>query len=171
MTRVIRRATIVAAALMLASVATVAAKEGPVTEPSPTGTIEFEAGAPCAFAVRVEPVIDEVMVTTWPERPNGDVYQIYSGRLIGLATNLATGETLRFDNSGALHAVFHADGSFEVRYAAPSLMWNFAEEPGRDGLWILKRGSASEMYDADGNLTAQRLPGRGALTDLCARLA
>ena len=173
MKRAIQRATILAATLLLAGVGMTtasAAKPGGVTEPSPNGVIEFGPDGPCTFPIRIEPLEDDVTVTSWPEKPNGDVLEVYSGHLIALATNLDSGETLRFDNSGALHAVFHADGSLDVRYSAPGLLWNFDGEPGRDGLWILTRGSASESYDPDFNLIGQRLPGKGALLDLCAAL-
>jgi hypothetical protein len=173
MKRAIQRATILATTLLLAGVGmstTAAGKPGGVTEPSPNATVAFEAGEPCAFPVLVEPIEDDFSVTTWPEKPNGDVVQVYSGHAIALATNLTSGDTLRFDNSGPLYAVFHADGSADVRYGAPSVLWNLAEEPGRDGLWVLKRGSASEAYDQDFNLIGQRLPGGGALLDLCAAL-
>ena len=174
MKRAIQRATILAAILLLAGVGmgtASAAKPGGVTEPSPSGPIEFGAGDVCTFPVRVDPVIDEVHITTWPAKPNGDVIQIIAGQLVSVATNLDSNKTLRFDTSGALRADFHADGTIDVRYGAPSLLWNLAEEPGRDGFWILARGSASESYDADFNLTGQRLPGGGALVDLCAALS
>jgi len=173
MKRAIHRATILAATLLLAGVGmstASAAKPGGVTEPSPNGVIEFGPDGPCTFPIRIEPIEDDVTVTAWPAKPNGDVVEVYSGHLIAVATNLDTGESLRFDNSGALYATFHADGSFDVRYGAPSLMWNFAGEPGRDGLWILKRGSAFEAYDTESSLVRQRLPGKGALLDLCAAL-
>jgi len=173
MKRAIQRATILATTLLLVGVgmsAVSAAKPGGVTQPSPNGVIEFGADGPCTFPIRIEPLEDAVTVTSWPAKPNGDVVEVYSGRLIAIATNLDTGDTLRFDNSGALNAVWHADGSLDLRYGAPSLVWNFDGEPGRDGLWILKRGSVSEAYDADFNLTGQRLPGKGALVDLCAAL-
>ena len=173
MKRAIQRATILAASLLLAGVGmstASAAKPGGVTEPSPNGVIEFGPDGPCTFPIRIEPVEDDVTVTSWPEKPNGDVVEIYSGHLTALATNLDSGETLRFDNSGPLYAVFHADGSADVRYGAPGLLWNFAGEPGPDGLWLLTRGSATEAYDADFNLIGQRPPGSGALLDLCQAL-
>ena len=173
MKRAIQRATVLAATLLLAGVGmstASAAKPGGVTEPSPNGVIEFGPEGPCSFPIRIEPTEDDVTVTTWPEKPNGDVVQIYSGHLIAVATNLDTGDSLRFDNSGSLYATFHADGSAVVRYGAPGLLWNFDTEPGRDGLWIVQRGSATETYDPDFNLIGQRLPGKGALLDLCAAL-
>src|SRR4029077_17416045 len=87
-----------------------AAKPGGVTERSPSAVLDFAAGEPCAFPIHVEPAEDSVTVTTWPEKPNGDVLQIYSGHLVAIVTNVMSGKTLRYENGGSIHVVFHGDG-------------------------------------------------------------
>ena len=96
MKRAIQRATILAATLLLAGVGMTgasAAKPGGVTEPSPNGVIEFGSDGPCTFPIRIEPIEDDVTVTAWPAKPNGDVVEVYSGHLIAVATNLRHGES------------------------------------------------------------------------------
>ena len=64
-------------------------------------------------------MIDELFATTWSARPNGDVISWYHGRATARAIDLATQKSFEFDNSGSLLAVFHADGSVDVRYDGP----------------------------------------------------
>jgi hypothetical protein len=168
MRRIIRNATLMAICIVFAGVGTAAANGGPTTEPAPSSPLEFAAGDPCAFGVRLEPIQDSVVVRTWPARANGDIIQIYSGTLKSKATNTDTGRSIRFDNSGSARVVLHADGTADIEYSSPSVIWNLAEELGRDGLWLTLLGHTYEHYDADFNLISQRLAvGR---LDLCRAL-
>ncbi|KKJ98026.1 hypothetical protein [Micromonospora sp. HK10] len=121
-----------------ASAATVDSAPG-AWEPAPQEAFELPAGARCEFAVRVEPIVDEVRKLTLATYPDGSPKrELYTGALIDRVTNLETGATSTADASGTSLVVYGTDGSMTWYVTGPVLL-GFRENGGSlpKGLWIV----------------------------------
>ncbi|MGY0005191.1 hypothetical protein [Micromonospora sp. I033] len=108
-------------------------------EPAPQEAFEMPAGARCDFAVRVEPIVDEVRKLTLSTYPDGSPKrELFTGTLIDRVTNLETGATSTADASGTSLVVYGTDGSMTWYVTGPVLL-GFRENAGSlpKGLWIV----------------------------------
>ncbi|WBB74126.1 hypothetical protein O7602_00750 [Micromonospora sp. WMMD1128] len=107
--------------------------------PAPQEAFEMPAGARCEFAVRVEPIVDEVRKLTLATYPDGSPKrELFTGALIDRVTNLETGATSTADASGTSLVFYHTDGSMTWYVSGPVLL-GFRENAGSlpKGLWIV----------------------------------
>ncbi|MEU9828247.1 hypothetical protein [Micromonospora chersina] len=133
----------VVAAVVAALPGTASAASGDIApgawEPAPQAAFEMPAGARCDFAVRVEPIVDEVRKLTLATYPDGSPKrELYTGTLIDRVTNLETGATSTADASGTSMVVYGTDGSMTWYVTGPVLL-GFRENAGSlpKGLWIV----------------------------------
>ncbi|MEU1839765.1 hypothetical protein [Micromonospora chersina] len=108
-------------------------------EPAPQAAFELPAGARCDFAVRVDPIVDEVRKLTLATYPDGSPKrELFTGALIDRVTNLETGATSTADASGTSLVVYGTDGSMTWYVTGPVLL-GFRENGGSlpKGLWIV----------------------------------
>ncbi|MFD6612683.1 hypothetical protein ACFWDN_23095 [Micromonospora chalcea] len=121
-------------------------------EPAPQAPFELPAGARCEFAVRVEPIVDEVRKLTLATYPDGAPRrELFTGALINRVTNLETGATSTADASGTSLVDYRTDGSMTWYVTGPVLL-GFRENAGTlpKGLWIVDgqfRVEFSPTYD------------------------
>ncbi|MEU1686050.1 hypothetical protein [Micromonospora sp. NPDC005707] len=116
-------------------------------EPAPQEAFELPAGARCDFAVRVEPIVDEVRKLTLATYPDGSPKrELFTGALIDRVTNLETGATSTADASGTSLVVYGTDGSMTWYVTGPVLL-GFRENAGSlpKGLWIVDGQFAVEF--------------------------
>ncbi|GAB3388057.1 hypothetical protein RMN56_13545 [Micromonospora halotolerans] len=116
-------------------------------EPAPQEAFEMPAGARCDFAVRVEPIVDEVRKLTLATYPDGSPKrELFTGTLIDRVTNLETGATSTADASGTSLVVYGTDGSMTWYVTGPVLL-GFRENAGSlpKGLWIVDGQFAVEF--------------------------
>ena len=91
----------------------------PTRSPFTFETIEFPAGEFCSFAVLIDFPAQHYIATTFPPKPNGDVVEIQTGRVIARYTNLSTGTSVTYNISGPTILTFHADGSVTLELPGP----------------------------------------------------
>jgi hypothetical protein len=146
-----------AAALVATVPAPASAARGDIApgawEPAPQPGFEQPAGARCAFAVRVEPIVDEVRKLTLSTYPNGSPKrELYQGALIDRVTNLETGATATVDASGHAMIDHGADGSMTWYVTGPVLI-GFRENAGSlpKGVWLI-----DGQFDIEFATTGQR---------------
>ncbi|SCL14577.1 hypothetical protein GA0070624_0465 [Micromonospora rhizosphaerae] len=132
-----------AAALVAAAPTAASAASGDIApgawEPAPQPGFETPAGARCDFAVRVEPIVDEVRKLTLATYPDGSPKrELYQGALIDRVTNLETGATSTADASGSALVDYGTDGSMTWSVTGPVLL-GFRENGGSlpRGVWIV----------------------------------
>ncbi|MFG1675609.1 hypothetical protein [Micromonospora sp. NPDC049282] len=107
--------------------------------PAPQEAFELPAGARCEFAVRVEPIVDEVRKLTLASYPDGSPKEeLFTGALIDRVTNVETGATATADASGTSLVRYRTDGSMTWYVTGPVLL-GFRENAGTlpKGLWIV----------------------------------
>lgn len=107
--------------------------------PAPQATFEVPAGARCDFAVRLEPIVDEVRkLTLWTYPDGSPKRELYQGALLEKVTNLETGATSTADASGSALIDYGTDGSMTWYVTGPVLL-GFGENGGSlpKGLWIV----------------------------------
>jgi hypothetical protein len=134
--------------------------------PAPSAPWEREAGVICDFAVRSEPVVDEVMMRVLEADANGTPTKVvYTGDLVVRLTNLETGASTEADASGDAVVEYHADGSQTWYVRGPVLMG------GRDtggnlprGFWLID-GVFTADITATGEKTVTML--HGTQHDVC----
>ncbi|MFE9693497.1 hypothetical protein [Micromonospora sp. NPDC005806] len=131
-----------------------------VWEPAPQSPFELPAGARCDFAVKVEPIVDEVRKLTLSTYPDGSPKrELYEGDLIDRVTNLETGATSTADASGTAMIDYGTDGSMTWYVTGPVLI-GFKENGGSlpKGLWIID-GQFVIQFSATGQKTLTMLHG------------
>ncbi|MEV1332964.1 hypothetical protein AB0J20_25720 [Micromonospora costi] len=107
--------------------------------PAPQEPFEQPAGARCDFAVRVEPVVDEVRKLVLAVYPDGSPRrELYTGALISVVTNLETGASTEVDASGTSFVEYGTDGSMTWHVTGP-VLFGFRENGGSlpRGLWVI----------------------------------
>ncbi|WP_343444689.1 hypothetical protein [Micromonospora schwarzwaldensis] len=132
-------AVVTAVAAALPGPASAAARAPGAWVPAPQEAFELPAGARCAFAVRVEPIVDEVRKLTLATYPDGSPKrELFTGALLDRVTNLETGATSTADASGTSLVVHGTDGSMTWYVTGPVLL-GFRENAGTlpKGLWIV----------------------------------
>ena len=96
----------------------------PTRSPVPFETIEFPAGEFCGFAVLLEFPVAQVIAKTFPPKPNGDIVELQTGRVVARFTNLSTGTSITYNISGPVRFTFHADGSVTLELPGPQGVFN-----------------------------------------------
>ena len=130
----------------------------PTRSPVPFETIEFPAGTFCSFAVLLEFPAAQVIAKTFPPKPNGDLVEIQTGRVVARYTNLSTGTSTTYNISGPVFIVTHTDGSVTLKL------------PGPQGfLGSINWGQVVLEISPDGELTFIKQTGHAE--DICAALA
>jgi hypothetical protein len=86
---------------------------------------EFAAGELCSFAVLLEFPVNQYIAKTFPPKPNGDVVEIQTGRVVARFTNLSTGTSVTYNISGPTILTFHPDGSLTIEAPGPQVIFNF----------------------------------------------
>ncbi|MCW3841643.1 hypothetical protein ONA70_16200 [Micromonospora yasonensis] len=167
-------ATLAAAALVAAGPAPASAASVDIApgawEPAPQAPFELPAGARCDFAVRMQPIVDEVRGLTVSTYPDGSPERVlYQGPLIGRLTNLETGATTTADASGSARVEYGTDGSMTWYVTGPVLV-GFRENGGNlpKGLYIID-GEYILAFSPNGVKTLTMR--HGTVHDLCTELA
>jgi hypothetical protein len=150
------------------TVASTAIRDGWV--PAPSAPWEREAGVICDFAVRSEPVVDEVMMLVLETDASGSPTKVvYTGDLVVRLTNLETGASTEADASGDAVVEYHEDGSMTWYVRGPVLFG------GRDsggnlprGFWLVDGVYTAEITST-GEKTVTML--HGTQHDLCTDIA
>ncbi|MGH3648118.1 MAG: hypothetical protein ACRDTM_13215 [Micromonosporaceae bacterium] len=138
-------------------------------EPAPSSPVTAPAGTRCDFAVRLEPIIDDVQRRVLERHPDGSVKrEEYKGPLVDRVTNLDTGDSIEVNISGHAFVDYHSDGSFTWTWDGPVLMgFGAGQSNHAPGLYVLT--GEYEVHFADGNRTVRRAD--GTEQDLCAALS
>lgn len=149
-------------ALSLSSVQ-LALGAGPTRDPAPFDPITFPAGLVCAFPVRVEPARNGATLKAYA---NGRI--LVTGAFVARATNVVSGKSITFNNSGAVTLTPNADGSLSIDARGQLLFFFFAEDLG--GARLLRTtGLIQETLSANNVVTAFTHSG-GAEENLCETL-
>ena len=130
----------------------------PTRSPVPFETIEFPAGEFCSFPVLLEFPAAQIIAKTFPPKPNGDVVEIQTGRVIARYTNLSTGTSITRNISGPVRFTFHADGSVTLELPGPQGFFN-----------SINYGRIVIEFSPDGMGTIIKQTGHAE--DICAALA
>jgi hypothetical protein len=128
----------------------------PTRSPVTFETIEVPAGQFCSFAVLIEFPAQKYVAKTFPPKPNGDVVEIQTGRLIARYTNLSTGTSVTYNISGPTIITFHADGSVTLELPGPqgfvgSINWGrivIEFSPDGEGTIVKQTGHAVDFCAA-----------------------
>ncbi|MEV4417209.1 hypothetical protein [Catellatospora sp. NPDC049609] len=107
--------------------------------PAPQPGYEQPAGARCDFAVRSEPILDEVRKLVLDTYPDGSPKrELYAGDLLVRYVNLATGASVEVDLSGTAMIDYGTDGSM-TWYAVGPASFGFRENGGNlpRGIWVI----------------------------------
>ncbi|HEX6685999.1 MAG TPA: hypothetical protein VF062_24695 [Candidatus Limnocylindrales bacterium] len=107
--------------------------------PAPQEAFELPAGARCDFAVKGQPVVDEVRKLVISSNPDGTPQrELFVGDLIVEVTNTETGAKTLADASGSALVEHHADGS-QTWFAVGPVLLGFRENAGTlpRGLWLV----------------------------------
>jgi hypothetical protein len=127
-------------------------------EPAPQEAFELPAGARCDFAVRVDPIVDEVRKLTLATYPDGSPKrELFTGALIDRVTNLETGATSTADASGTALVDYRTDGSMTWYVTGPVLI-GVRENGGSlpKGLWIVDGQYTVEFTPASEKIITMR---------------
>ena len=129
----------------------------PTRSPVPFETIEFPEGEFCSFAVLLEFPVARVIATTFPPKPNGDVVELQTGRVVARFTSLSTGRSITYNISGPVRSTLHADGSVTLELPGPQGFFN-----------SINRGRIVVEFSPDGMGTI--IEQTGHAEDICAAL-
>ncbi|MDA3649328.1 hypothetical protein LZ318_39685 [Saccharopolyspora indica] len=137
--------------------------------PAPSEPSTAPAGTRCAFDVRVEQLVDEVVKRVVETYPDGSVKrEEYKGPLIDRVTNLATGESVEANASGHAFLTYRPDGVVTWDWSGPVLMGFGPGQSNHDpGLYLLTGHYAVDISD-DYRLVRRA---DGEERDLCAELS
>ena len=141
----------------------------PTRSPLPQEAFAFPAGTACSFALGYEPLVNRVVVKTFPPEANGDVLQIITGTLTVRLTNLATDEAITLNLSGPGRVTFHPDGSITFVNGGFGLIVVFPTDIPAGPRTILTAGRLVQTLTATGQLIVVSLAGRQE--DVCATLS
>jgi hypothetical protein len=88
------------------------ARGKPTKSPVLAGPFEIPAGVACSFGVfGGEPIVNRLVVKTFPPEPNGDIVQLQTGAFVFPLTNTSTGKSITVNTSGPGRFTIHPDGS------------------------------------------------------------
>ncbi|MEV0457773.1 hypothetical protein [Catellatospora methionotrophica] len=107
--------------------------------PAPSAAFEQPAGARCDFAIRSEPIRDEVRQLVLETNADGTPKRVvYAGDLIVKFTNLATGVSAEVDASGTALVDYHTDGSM-TWYVVGPVIFGFRDDGSTlpRGMWLI----------------------------------
>jgi hypothetical protein len=144
----------------------------PTREDVPDFVNEFvlPAGVACSFSVAGEPVVNRVVLKTFPADRNGDVVEMTTGALVERFTNLATGKSITVNISGPGKVTRHPDGS-STQEAVGQWAWFLIDPSSVPGgfTFFLSTGRLVVETSPTGEQTIVSQVGR--LEDLCAALS
>jgi hypothetical protein len=167
--------------LMLTTAATVAVAVQPLSpasaepggssgwEPSSTPPFHLAAGESCAFELQADVLYNSEMTRVVESYPDGSPRVVDTKGSLGfLFTNVDTGESVRRDTSGTLHATIHEDGSIDFVFHGNGLAvirsTNTIYAP---GVYVVS-GDADYVRHADGQREFTEVD--GTLEDICQTL-
>ncbi|MFF5083283.1 hypothetical protein ACFY36_40085 [Actinoplanes sp. NPDC000266] len=129
--------------------------------PAPTPPFSQVAGLTCDFAIRAEPVVDEVVTKVLRRYPDGAVqWDAYKGALVVRVTSSGTGQSYDADVSGSAVVEHAADGGETWNVVGPVLLG--VRDGGGNiprGLWVIDGVYRLEI-SASGYRTVTMLHGR-----------
>ncbi|GAA1963131.1 hypothetical protein [Amycolatopsis minnesotensis] len=169
MKRILLVIVLAAAALSGLAPTASAAPPGGGWEPAPSAPADYPAGARCAFAIHLEPVVDKVYGKVLKTRPDGSAaLQAYAGPLVERFTNVENGKSTLADASGFALVEYHTDG-VQIWHVTGPVLVGF--QPNRDN-------HAPGVFILDGVYTLKIAPayrtvlsGHWAERDLCAAVS
>ena len=126
------------------------------------------AGAVCAFAVSIAPVVNREYELTYPPAANGDIVKHDSGNVVERFTNDETGKSIDVNISGPVTTVIHADGSQTGTFVGPTALINVL--PGYNPGLVIVEGRLVDTGSPSGVVTLVSFTGTVTL-DVCAALA
>ena len=151
-------------ALALSLFAPAALAGGPSRDYLPiTGPLEFAAGDPCTFPLRIDVLVNTEYGVTFRDDSGNLVRQIVGGRLIVTITNLTTGKSITENISGPGIYTAHPDGSMSTILLGNSLAFG----PGE--MW-LTTGTVLVEADASGAIVSLTQHG-GTRRAVCSLIA
>ncbi len=136
----------------------------------PGEALEFAPGEVCDFGVRLENAGRDVKTTVFPPAADGSEEVMIRGGFVGIATNLATDDSIEARGGAAIRITTYADGSSTAEYVGSAIWtWYFEGAPSdlEPGLYDID-GRLVETYAPDGSLVSAEFSGRAV--DLCAEL-
>ncbi|WP_144122442.1 hypothetical protein [Catellatospora sichuanensis] len=107
--------------------------------PAPAVGFEQPAGARCDFAIRAEPVLDEVRKLVLDTYADGKPKrELYAGDLLVKYSNLATGASTQIDAGGTALVDYGTDGSMTWYVVGPAI-FGFRVDGGNlaRGMWVI----------------------------------
>jgi hypothetical protein len=138
----------------------------PSRSPLPAGDFEAPAGLFCSFGVLVETIVNNQVLTTFPQESNGDIVQLATGAFVTRLTNTSTGESITVNISGPGRFTTHPDGSATLEFS---------------GRWFLAflENAPAKAFISSGRVVASAAPGgpvtivsqSGQVEDVCALLS
>ncbi|WP_155368350.1 hypothetical protein [Catellatospora vulcania] len=135
--------TVMMVTALLAGAAPAQAAEGSGAHggwvPAPQAGFEQPAGARCDFAIRAQPVLDEVRKLVLDTYADGKPKrELYAGDLLVDYINLETGKSTRVDASGTALIDYGADGSMTWYVVGPAI-FGFRVDGGNlaRGMWLI----------------------------------
>jgi len=134
----------------------------PVKEPEQFTPSNFPAGAVCAFPVRLLGGGNTNVI----EFPSGRLMIVGSGTVT--ATNLATGRSIEFKQSGRYSEKLLTDGSVKIETSGQQLFFLLPQDVGGPGLQLVT-GHAVLTYDI-GTDTVTDLRVSSTPIDICSAL-
>jgi hypothetical protein len=165
------RRIIVIVLAAVAALVTVAApaNAGSPWVPLPSPVVDLAAGDYCAFGVHGVPIVDEVVVKTVAEYPDGSPKrQLAKGALIYRLTNTTTGATTDANASGSAVFDYFPDGSRTWHVIGP-VMAAFKDGASNipRGIWTI-HGRYDIHFSPENFKTVTIF--RGGVHDVCADL-
>ncbi|RZS44826.1 hypothetical protein EV193_101706 [Herbihabitans rhizosphaerae] len=106
-------------------------------KPAPQPVLDYPANTVCAFPVRAEPIVDEVVFRVLESYPDGKPkLEEYKGKLIDTVTRADTGAVTTVDISG--HAFIHypPSGGQQWAVSGPVLVGIRPGQGTNIGLWV-----------------------------------
>jgi hypothetical protein len=168
------RAIPLALALLIFVAAPVSAGGKPDRFHDPALPLELPGGPDgiCDFDVRLENLVDRIVVKVFPPNRAGAVRITLTGAVLARVTNLESGAWRDFRNNASVTIWEYPDGSASATFSGPVFAFYFAADEAvsslDQGLWYV-RGHGGEIYGSDGSLLSATAV--GSIQDVCAMLA
>ena len=139
-------------------------------EPSSTPPFHLAAGESCAFVLQADVLYNSEMTRVVERYPDGSPRVVDTKGSLGfLFTNVETGEAVRRDTSGTLHATIHEDGTIDFVFHGNGLAvirsTNTIYSP---GVYVVS-GNADYVRHGDGQREFTEVD--GTLEDVCQTLS
>ena len=162
--------TLLAVTLLQASLTRSAAAVAPIRERWVVGP--FTLTGICPFAVRLDPVVNKVKITTFVDKEGTPRLQLHTGSLKVRVTNLSTGHALDLTVSNARRDETLPDGTLRSTFTGRVFGWiaNPSDVPTFAPRMFVVAGRTVAEFDAAGTHFLD-LSVQGQVIDVCAALA